>query len=61
MRSVVLPADGTLPDGRNAPEQPDQEAGPSPLLRWTSDGSMMEELLRTFTCAPHDIPSFFSR
>ena len=23
--------------------------GTSPLLRWTSDGSMMEELLKTFT------------
>ncbi len=33
-------------EARNAPGPPEL-AEPSPLLRWTSDGSMMEELLKS--------------
>ena len=40
-------------NGYGTPEQPGAGAplnpgDPSPLLRWTSDGSMMEELLKSF-------------
>ena len=46
---------GTHYSGRSVHEQPEPGVEPSPLMRWTSDGSMMEELLKTFTCAPFDI------
>ena len=46
--SNVHAAEGALLAGVSMPEQLE----PSPLMRWTSDGSMMDELLRTFTCAP---------
>jgi hypothetical protein len=42
-------AEGAPLDGGSTREQLEVEA--SPLTRWTSDGSMMEELLRTFTYA----------
>ncbi len=40
-------------DGRDARDRAETvEAGlePSPLMKWTSDGSMMEELLKSLTC-----------
>jgi hypothetical protein len=37
--------------GKNVHEQSELGVEPSPLMRWTSDGSMMEELMRTFTYA----------
>ena len=52
----LMPAEGAVVDGRNAPEPPEPGAEPSPLMRWTSDGSMMEELLKTFTCAVNRLP-----
>lgn len=39
------------PEARNAPGLPEL-AEPSPLLRWTSDGSMMDELLKSIAYAP---------
>ena len=42
---------GTHLGGKSVHEQPDLGVEPSPLMRWTSDGSMMEELLKTFTYA----------
>lgn len=50
----VHAAEGAQLSGGSVPEQLEVEA--SPLMRWTSDGSMMEELLRTFSCAPACIP-----
>ena len=40
---------GTQLSGKSAHEQSELGVEPSPLMRWTSDGSMMEELLKTFT------------
>ena len=48
---------GMHPGGKHTHEQPASGVEPSPLMRWTSDGSMMEELLKTFTYAPLTIPA----